>query len=269
MYSLMSASIIHSVARACKNGELYNCGCSGKKRPRSLPRDWLWQGCGDNTAYGYKFSVGFADAVEREKNHPRKSKELARMLMNLHNNEAGRRVSECALNDALSMLLDGQINSSPFYLTGSVHVRKAVVQVSRSVRLVQPQDMLAPTALLQRDGSQTAEKVRLGCGGSLQQAGHQSQSSLPAQEQADQGGPCFPYSIPQLLQEHSTHWPSRHPGQGVQSHIQRHRLVQEDVLQKRLRDKNGGEDGEVLLQVPILLLRQVQDVRGEVRSDDV
>ena len=33
------------------------------------------------------------DVREREKNHPRHSRDLSRMLMNLHNNEAGRRVS--------------------------------------------------------------------------------------------------------------------------------------------------------------------------------
>ncbi len=59
---------------------------------KGLHRDWLWGGCGDNIEYGYRFSQGFIDIREREKNHPRYSPELARALMNLHNNEAGRRV---------------------------------------------------------------------------------------------------------------------------------------------------------------------------------
>ena len=43
--------------------------------------------------YGYRFAQGFVDMREKEKNHPRHSMGLARTLMNLHNNEAGRRVS--------------------------------------------------------------------------------------------------------------------------------------------------------------------------------
>ena len=58
-----------------------------------LSRDWQWGGCGDNTEYGYKFTQGFVDIKEREKNYPRYSNGLARMLMNIHNNEAGRLVS--------------------------------------------------------------------------------------------------------------------------------------------------------------------------------
>lgn len=42
--------------------------------------------------YGYRFAREFVDAREREKNYPRGSTEHARMLMNLHNNEAGRQV---------------------------------------------------------------------------------------------------------------------------------------------------------------------------------
>ena len=92
VYSMMSASVVHSLSRACRNGDLKSCGCSSKKSPPSLPKDWLWQGCGDNSVYGYKFAVAFVDSREREKNYPRRTRELARVLMNIHNNEAGRRV---------------------------------------------------------------------------------------------------------------------------------------------------------------------------------
>jgi hypothetical protein len=40
-----------------------------------------------------RFTQGFVDVREREKNYRRGSKEQGRSLMNLHNNEAGRRVS--------------------------------------------------------------------------------------------------------------------------------------------------------------------------------
>lgn len=86
-----------AVSRSCRDGELSTCGCSRRRRPARLRRDWVWGGCGDNTDYGYRFAIGFVDAREKEKNHPRHSKDLARMLMNLHNNEAGRRVSPVSL----------------------------------------------------------------------------------------------------------------------------------------------------------------------------
>lgn len=53
----------------------------------------MWGGCGDNTDYGYRFTRSFVDVREREKNYPRHSDGLARILMNIHNNEAGRLVS--------------------------------------------------------------------------------------------------------------------------------------------------------------------------------
>lgn len=48
-------------------------------------RDWEWGGCSDNIGFGYKFSREFVDAGEKGRN--------AREKMNLHNNEAGRAVS--------------------------------------------------------------------------------------------------------------------------------------------------------------------------------
>lgn len=83
---------MNAVSRACREGELSSCGCSRAARPKDLPRDWLWGGCGDNLNYGYRFSKEFVDAREREKSYPKGSYESARQLMNLHNNEAGRRV---------------------------------------------------------------------------------------------------------------------------------------------------------------------------------
>uniref|UniRef100_A0AAZ3RLZ4 Protein Wnt n=1 Tax=Oncorhynchus tshawytscha TaxID=74940 RepID=A0AAZ3RLZ4_ONCTS len=73
-----AAGVVNAVSRACREGELSTCGCSRAARPRDLPRDWLWGGCGDNVNYGYRF------------NYPRGSIEHTRTLMNLQNNEAGR-----------------------------------------------------------------------------------------------------------------------------------------------------------------------------------
>ncbi|XP_033612907.1 protein Wnt-5a [Fukomys damarensis] len=66
-------------------------GTPQEAHPGDLPRDWLWGGCGDNIDYGYRFAKEFVDARERERIHAKGSYESARILMNLHNNEAGRR----------------------------------------------------------------------------------------------------------------------------------------------------------------------------------
>lgn len=90
-HAISAAGVVHTTSRACREGHLATCGCSRRPRPKNLERDWIWGGCGDNVEYGYNFAQGFIDVREREKNHPRHSRGLSRTLMNLHNNEAGRR----------------------------------------------------------------------------------------------------------------------------------------------------------------------------------
>ncbi|KAG8138355.1 putative Protein Wnt protein [Naja naja] len=90
-YAVSAAGVVNAISRACREGELSTCGCSRTARPKDLPRDWLWGGCGDNVEYGYRFAKEFVDARERERNYAKGSEEQARILMNLQNNEAGRR----------------------------------------------------------------------------------------------------------------------------------------------------------------------------------
>uniref|UniRef100_A0A8C4SXY7 Protein Wnt n=1 Tax=Erpetoichthys calabaricus TaxID=27687 RepID=A0A8C4SXY7_ERPCA len=90
-YAISAAGVVNAISRACREGELATCGCSREPRPEGLHRDWLWGGCGDNVIYGYRFAKEFVDAREREKNFPKGSEEHARTLMNLQNNEAGRK----------------------------------------------------------------------------------------------------------------------------------------------------------------------------------
>ncbi|XP_048345723.1 protein Wnt-5a-like [Sphaerodactylus townsendi] len=92
-YAVSAAGVVNAMSRACREGELSSCGCSRAGRPKDLPRDWLWGGCGDNIDYGYRFAKEFVDARERERIYQKGSYESGRILMNLHNNEAGRRVS--------------------------------------------------------------------------------------------------------------------------------------------------------------------------------
>ncbi|VEL34204.1 unnamed protein product [Protopolystoma xenopodis] len=94
-HAISAAGVVHALARSCKEARLTACGCSQAGRPDQLHRDWIWGGCGDNIAYAYRFAKTFIDVREKEKSYPRGSPELARMLMNLHNNRAGRLVSHC------------------------------------------------------------------------------------------------------------------------------------------------------------------------------
>ena len=55
-HSISAAGVVHSIARSCRDGQLKTCGCSRKPRPRTLHRDWIWGGCGDNVEYGYRFA---------------------------------------------------------------------------------------------------------------------------------------------------------------------------------------------------------------------
>lgn len=51
------------------------------------PAGFQWSGCSDNLSYGVAFSQTFVDETERAK-----GMSAGRPLMNVHNNEAGRKV---------------------------------------------------------------------------------------------------------------------------------------------------------------------------------
>lgn len=61
-----------------------------------LASGFQWSGCSDNIAYGVAFSQSFVDVRERSK-----GQSSSRALMNLHNNEAGRKVKQQFLVRAL------------------------------------------------------------------------------------------------------------------------------------------------------------------------
>uniref|UniRef100_A0A8C0H9B0 Protein Wnt n=1 Tax=Chelonoidis abingdonii TaxID=106734 RepID=A0A8C0H9B0_CHEAB len=88
IHAISSAGVAFAVTRACSRGELEKCGCDRKIRGVSAEgnRRWLWSGCSDNLSYGIAFSQAFVDNPERS--HGVSS---SRALMNLHNNEAGRK----------------------------------------------------------------------------------------------------------------------------------------------------------------------------------
>ncbi|XP_064156551.1 protein Wnt-4a-like [Anguilla rostrata] len=85
VYAISAASIAYAVTRACSSGELEKCGCDRSIQGVS-PEGFQWSGCSDNIAYGVAFSASFVDVRERSKRSS-----AGRALMNLHNNEAGRK----------------------------------------------------------------------------------------------------------------------------------------------------------------------------------
>lgn len=88
-YAITAAGVAHAVTAACSQGNLSNCGCDREKQGYyNQEEGWKWGGCSADIRYGIEFSRRFVDAREIKKN--------ARRLMNLHNNEAGRKVFEKA-----------------------------------------------------------------------------------------------------------------------------------------------------------------------------
>ncbi|NXF63682.1 WNT4A protein, partial [Ciccaba nigrolineata] len=85
IHAISAAGVAFAVTRACSRGELEKCGCDRKIRGVS-PEGFQWSGCSDNLSYGIAFSQAFVDNPERSR-----GVSSSRALMNLHNNEAGRK----------------------------------------------------------------------------------------------------------------------------------------------------------------------------------
>lgn len=91
VHSISSAGVAYAVTRSCSQGKLgRKCGCDQTYNGMS-DEGFKWAGCSDDIQYGIDFSKKFVDARERG----RKEENPTRVLMNVHNNGAGRRVS-CA-----------------------------------------------------------------------------------------------------------------------------------------------------------------------------
>ncbi|XP_068696544.1 protein Wnt-4-like isoform X1 [Montipora capricornis] len=86
MHSISSAGVAYAVTRSCTEGNLLSkCGCDKTYNGMS-EMGWQWGGCSDDIDFGINFSRTFVDAQERGK----KAGKPSRVLMNLHNNNAGR-----------------------------------------------------------------------------------------------------------------------------------------------------------------------------------
>lgn len=117
VHAISSAGVMYTLTRNCSLGDFDNCACddsrNGQRGQRRLQdmykkkttsftesqakllpsssaggHGWLWGGCSDNVGFGEAISKQFVDALETGQD--------ARAAMNLHNNEAGRKVPPSA-----------------------------------------------------------------------------------------------------------------------------------------------------------------------------
>lgn len=111
VHAISSAGVMYTLTRNCSLGDFDNCGCDDSRNgqrgqrhvqtcvemtslvdseakpvlpPLAGGHGWLWGGCSDNVGFGEAISKQFVDALETGQD--------ARAAMNLHNNEAGRKV---------------------------------------------------------------------------------------------------------------------------------------------------------------------------------
>ncbi|TRY79686.1 hypothetical protein TCAL_09898 [Tigriopus californicus] len=92
VHAISSAGVAHTLTKACSAGELENCGCDRTLKGASA-EGFEWSGCSDNVDFGVSFSRDFVDARDRRQSRKNK-KNHAQPLMNLHNNEVGRKLLE-------------------------------------------------------------------------------------------------------------------------------------------------------------------------------
>ena len=85
--AITSAGIVYSIARACSRDEIDQCSCDNVVRTVPDDGDFQWGGCGDNLEHGYKYAKRFTAGAQLFASD-------ASNLMNEHNSEAGRLVSE-------------------------------------------------------------------------------------------------------------------------------------------------------------------------------
>ncbi|CAM1321792.1 WNT1 (predicted) [Pycnogonum litorale] len=81
LYAMTSAAVVHSMSRACSEGQVRSCTCDYRRTGPNGP-DWQWGGCSDNIQFGYRFAREFVDAAERTRDQT--------YAMNMHNNQVGR-----------------------------------------------------------------------------------------------------------------------------------------------------------------------------------
>ncbi|CDW53527.1 protein Wnt 4 [Trichuris trichiura] len=92
VHAISAAGVAYSITRACSQGDLPSCSCDKEVHRRNFKNkrfhgDWEWGGCSEDVNFGERLSKDFVDSNELARSWT----DPAPKLMNLHNNEAGRR----------------------------------------------------------------------------------------------------------------------------------------------------------------------------------
>ena len=94
IHAISTAGVVYSITRACSRGEMSQCGCDETtRRSKNVQHNWEWGGCSDDIHYGAEFTKKFIDSVE--------DPTTPDGLVNLHNNEVGRRVCHSCMHYCL------------------------------------------------------------------------------------------------------------------------------------------------------------------------
>eukprot|EP00061_Rhincodon_typus_P008297 g30785.t1 len=102
----MAAGVAHAVTQACSQGNLSDCGCDRAKHGYyDQEKGWKWGGCSADIEHGIAFSRRFLNAREVRRH--------ARRLMNLHNNEVGRKETSLHLPHPIPQLENLGLSTSP------------------------------------------------------------------------------------------------------------------------------------------------------------
>ncbi|XP_013402385.1 protein Wnt-8b [Lingula anatina] len=83
VHAISAAGVMYTLTRNCSMGHFENCGCDNSKKGLQGGPNWKWGGCSDNVNFGERISKLFVDSLETGKD--------ALAIMNIHNNDAGRR----------------------------------------------------------------------------------------------------------------------------------------------------------------------------------
>nr|CAB3267758.1 Wnt14/15 [Phallusia mammillata] len=92
LYSISSAGLTHTVARACANGYLTRCSCEANYPGVPKNQAWMWGGCGDNVRYAARFVRKFLRSRHRNKD--------VRARVNQHNSDVGIRIVKSNVGQA-------------------------------------------------------------------------------------------------------------------------------------------------------------------------
>ncbi|GAB6023024.1 Protein Wnt-9b [Chamberlinius hualienensis] len=85
LFAISSASLVHSLSRACSTGQMTQCTCDESLDDVENRKTWLWAGCGDNVKFGQKFAWKFLQQKKLNSND-------LRAKLDKHNTEVGIKV---------------------------------------------------------------------------------------------------------------------------------------------------------------------------------